>query len=76
MFADLLNAFSAIGTKRQMALPRYARVCQPAAQSGAFWRTRTKIISLHQQKEEGRRLFLFSRFKGHSVLYERKNYPI
>jgi len=62
LFEDLLNAFSAIGTKRQMALPRYARVCQPAAQSSAFWRDRTKSLSLHQQKEEERRLFLFLRF--------------
>ena len=40
-----------------------------------------KHLSLHQQKEEERRLFLFSRFWGQLsymsekiILYERKNY--
>ncbi|MDD6499093.1 MAG: hypothetical protein PUF44_03220, partial [Bacteroidales bacterium] len=40
------------------------RHCQPASQPGAFWRDRRKIISLHQQKEEERGLFLFLRFWG------------
>ena len=51
------------------------------AQPGAFWRNRTKSLSLHQQKEEERRLFLFLRFwgqlsymSGKIVLYERENY--
>ena len=50
--------------------------CQSVAQPGAFWRNGTKCLSLHRQKEEERRLFLFSRFKGQTILYERKNYPI
>ena len=51
------------------------------AQPGAFWRNGLFVLSLHQQKEEERRLFLFSRFWGQLsymsekiILYERKNY--
>ena len=51
------------------------------AQTGAFWQDGTKSISLHQQKEEERRLFLFLHFggklsymNGKIVLYERENY--
>ena len=51
------------------------------AQLGGFWRNRRKTIHLQQQKEEERRLFLFSRFRGQLsymsgkiVLYDRKNY--
>ena len=46
---------------------------QPVAQLGAFWQNRRKTIHLQQQKEEERRLFLFSRFKGSTILYDRKN---
>ncbi|MGN1241386.1 MAG: hypothetical protein ACI4T7_02760, partial [Alloprevotella sp.] len=56
-------------------------LCQPAAQRGRFWRKEIKHISLHQQKEEERKLFLFSRFWGKlsymsakTILYERENY--
>ena len=56
-------------------------LCQPVAQSSAFWQNRRKIIHLHQQKEEERRLFLFSRFRGKLsymngkiILYDRENY--
>ena len=51
------------------------------AQPGAFWRNGLFVLSLHQQKEEERRLFLFSRFRGKLsymsgkiILYDRKNY--
>ena len=36
--------------------------CQPVAQPGGVWRNGAKGLSLHQQKEEERRLFLFLRF--------------
>ena len=51
------------------------------AQLGAFWRNGLFVLSLHQQKEEERRLFLFLRFWGKlsymsakTILYDRENY--
>ena len=51
------------------------------AQLGGFWQNGLFVLSLHQQKEERRRLFLFSRFRGKLsymsgkiILYDRKNY--
>ena len=64
-----------------MGISRAALACQPVAQLGAFWQNGTKSISLHQQKEEEHRLFLFLRFwgklsymSGKIVLYDRENY--
>ncbi|MGM9691857.1 MAG: hypothetical protein ACI3X6_01475 [Alloprevotella sp.] len=51
------------------------------AQLGAFWLNGLFVLSLPQQKEEERRLFLFSRFWGKlsymsvkNILYDRENY--
>ena len=64
-----------------MGISRAALACQPVAQLGAFWQNGTKSISLHQQKEEERRLFLFLHFggklsymSGKIILYDRENY--
>ena len=60
---------------------RLFTLCQSVAQPGAFWQDGTKSISLHQQKEEERRLFLFLHFggklsymNGKIILYDRENY--
>ena len=64
-----------------MGISRAALACQPVAQLGAFWQNGSKSISLHQRKEEERRLFLFLRFwgklsymSGKIILYDRENY--
>ena len=37
---------------------------------------KSKKCLVKSGKDKERRLFLFSRFKGQTILYERKNYPI
>ena len=61
--------------------PAMGAVCQPASLRGGFWRNGVFVLSLHRQKEEGRRLFLFSLFRGKLsymsgkiILYDRENY--
>ena len=51
------------------------------AQLGTFWQNGLFVLSLHQQKEEERGLFLFLRFwgklsymSGKIILYGRENY--
>ena len=56
--------------------PRAACPLPARGTNGRVWWNGAKGLSLHRQKEEERRLFLFSRFKGQTILYERKNYPI